>query len=173
MSGDPSAGLLSISLIGRWLGTNECRADRPVCWPDAGLIVHRDANEQSVADLCAARYRYGHLAYPLEEAMNAGFPSASPMPAERLPFRPCFPERFRKGSPGNRPRRDPPSRRGHPITGISTAYQDTPATAKSPNLHDGRLLPLEETVEFFDLIFEMKHTATGKQGLGAVPACAL
>jgi len=36
-----------------------------------------------------------------------------------------------------------------------------------PYLHDGRLLTLEDTVEFFNLVLETKLTATEKQDLVA------
>ena len=51
-----------------------------------------------------------------------------------------------------------------PLRGI----KDSP-----PYLHDGRLLTLEDTVEFFNLVLETKLTARGEGGPGGVPAGAL
>jgi cytochrome c peroxidase len=45
-----------------------------------------------------------------------------------------------------------------PLRGI----KDSP-----PYLHDGRLLTLEDTVEFFNLVLETKLTETEKRDLGA------
>ena len=48
-----------------------------------------------------------------------------------------------------------------PLRGI----KDSP-----PYLHDGRLLTLEDTVEFFNLVLETKLTERGEEGPGGVPA---
>ena len=51
-----------------------------------------------------------------------------------------------------------------PLRGI----KDSP-----PYLHDDRLLTLEDTVEFFNLVLELKLTDAGEDGPGGVPARAV
>jgi hypothetical protein len=57
------------------------------------------------------------------------------------------------------------------LTATSMAVRSRPKTRRSPTVHDGRLLTLEDTVEFHNLVLELKLTEKEKADLVAFLRC--